>query len=164
MDDVALVTGANKGIGKEIARQLAERGLTVLLGARDEQRGRAAEAELAGAGDVRYLPLDVTDDASVRLAAATVEAEHGRLDVLVNNAGISIGRAPAGEVTVERVRDLYAVNVFGVVAVTHAMLPLLRRSAAARVVNVPSALGSLTLMAMDEHNRPEPFPYILAYN
>ncbi|MFL6078002.1 MAG: SDR family NAD(P)-dependent oxidoreductase [Mycobacteriales bacterium] len=160
--DVALVTGANKGIGKEIARQLAERGLTVLLGARDEGRGKAAAAELAGAGDVRYLPLDVADDASVRAAAAAVEAAHGRLDVLVNNAGISIGRAPAGEVAVERMRELYGVNVFGVVAVTNAMLPLLRRSAAPRVVNVSSELGSMALMAAKD-NRPE-FPYLLAYN
>src|SRR5690242_18946924 len=160
--DVALVTGANKGIGKEIARQLAGRGLTVLLGARDPERGRKAAAELAADGDVRYLPLDVADDASARAAAEAVAAAHGRLDVLVNNAGISIGRAPAGEVTADGMRQLYAVNVFGMVAVTHAMLPLLRRAAAPRVVNVTSGLGSLTLMAAGREA--DDFPYLLAYN
>ncbi|SDU49003.1 SDR family NAD(P)-dependent oxidoreductase [Jiangella alkaliphila] len=143
---IALVTGANKGIGKETARQLAAAGHTVVLGARDAGRGRAAAAEeLTGlAGDVHVVELDVTDDASVAAAAKTVDGRFGRLDVLVNNAGIALGWATPSETSVDDVRGTYAVNVFGLVAVTNALLPLLRRSAAGRIVNVSSDLGSLT--------------------
>ena len=142
---VALVTGANKGIGKEIARGLARRGMIVLLGARDVARGRAAAAELAADGAVVPVQLDVTDPASVAAAAAFVEREHGRLDVLVNNAGVGGGRGylEASAVTADDVRAVYETNVFGVVAVTHALLPLLRRSDAGRIVNVTSLRGSI---------------------
>ncbi|WP_242891503.1 SDR family oxidoreductase [Actinomadura litoris] len=144
---VALVTGGNKGIGREIVRGLAERGLTVYLGARDPERGRRAVAEMR-AGDVRFVQLDVTDPRSVEAAAATVDAETGRLDALVNNAGITtewdVGPA---EADAARLRDIYEVNVFGVVTVTSAFLPLLRRSGAARIVNVSSGLGSLTVLS-----------------
>jgi len=146
---IALVTGANKGIGREIARQLGGLGVTVWLGARDEVRGRAAEAELReGGADARFVQLDVTDPASVAAAAEVVDAEHGHLDVLVNNAGIAgpFDVAPSA-MTVGALRDLYEVNLFGAVAVTNAFLPLVRRAAAGRVVNVSSELGSLAVAA-----------------
>jgi NAD(P)-dependent dehydrogenase (short-subunit alcohol dehydrogenase family) len=142
---VALVTGANKGLGKETARQLLGRGMTVVMGSRDLERGAAAARELcedrAKAVPVR---LDVTDPASVDAVAARVRRDHGRLDVLVNNAGTVVDRLPADTTAVE-MRRTYEVNVFGVVTVVHAMLPLLRASAAARVVNVSSTTASLEL-------------------
>jgi NAD(P)-dependent dehydrogenase (short-subunit alcohol dehydrogenase family) len=156
---VALVTGANKGLGREIARQLARRGMIVLASARNDERGRRSADELRAEGiDVRFLVLDVTDPQSVQLAAERIDAEFGRLDVLVNNAGITCERerpsrdrsstsVQPSTITVADVRTTYDVNVFGVVAVTHAMLPLLRRASGARVVNMSSPLGSLTLRA-----------------
>jgi len=142
---VALVTGANKGIGLEIARGLGALGITVLVGARDGSRGRDAVAVLRqGGADAHHLALDVTDEVSVSGAARRVEADFGRLDILVNNAGVSIGsgRRPS-EVAPADVRRTYEVNVFGVVTVTNAFLPLLRRAPAARIVNMSSSLGSL---------------------
>ncbi|MBA2550599.1 MAG: SDR family oxidoreductase [Nocardioidaceae bacterium] len=146
--EVALVTGANKGIGREIARRLAAEGMTVYLGARDDQRGRIAAQELGGDGvDVRFVQVDVTDQAQIEAAAKQVDGDFGRLDVLVNNAGIGIEwGSSADEVTVEQMRRTFEVNVFGVVAVTRAFIPLLRRSAAGRVVNLSSPLGSLSLI------------------
>jgi NAD(P)-dependent dehydrogenase (short-subunit alcohol dehydrogenase family) len=138
-----LITGANKGLGFETARQLVAAGHTVYLGSRDAERGRAA-AEQVGA---RPVVIDVTDDASVAAAAKTIEADGG-LDVLVNNAGIE-GRTPEGgvigaeDVTADMMRTQFETNVFGVVRVTHAFLPLLRRSSAPVVVNVSSGLASL---------------------
>jgi NAD(P)-dependent dehydrogenase (short-subunit alcohol dehydrogenase family) len=141
---VAVVTGGNKGIGREIARQLGREGITVFIGARDEARGREAAEKLRGEGiDARPLHLDVTDDASVAAAAARVEQETGRLDVLVNNAGIAIDDAPPSRVSIDVLRRTYETNVFGLVRVTQAMLPLLRRSDAGRIVNLSSGLGSL---------------------
>jgi NAD(P)-dependent dehydrogenase (short-subunit alcohol dehydrogenase family) len=144
---IALVTGANKGIGFEVARQLGQRGSTVLVGARDPGRGAAAERALRDEGlDVHHLPLDVTDEASIAAAAKQVEADHGRLDILVNNAGIA-GVALSGlpsETPLDAFRTLFETNVVGVVAVTNAFLPLLRRSPAGRIVNVSSELGSIT--------------------
>ncbi|WP_348787355.1 SDR family oxidoreductase [Leifsonia sp. NPDC080035] len=144
---IALITGANKGIGYETARRLAELGMTVLIGARDEQRGREAEASLRELGaDARFVPLDVTDAASIARAAEWIDAEFGRLDVLVNNAGtatVSRQRALASETSLDDMRAVYEVNVFGLVAVTNAMLPLLRRAEAARIVNVSSEVGSI---------------------
>jgi NAD(P)-dependent dehydrogenase (short-subunit alcohol dehydrogenase family) len=133
----ALVTGANKGIGKEIARQLAAAGHTVYLGSRDAARGEHAAGEIAG--DVRPLVLDVTDAASVAAAARQVPA----LDILVNNAGISGSGKPADTEDVGTFRRIYETNVFGVVAVTNAFLPVLRCSAHPRIVNVSSGTGSL---------------------
>ncbi|HEY7596851.1 MAG TPA: SDR family oxidoreductase [Actinophytocola sp.] len=149
---VALVTGANKGIGYEIVRGLAKRGVTVLLGARDAGRRDAAVAKLAAEGlDVTGVPLDVTDAASVEAAAKTIEERHGRLDILVNNAGITGERSQApGAGAVAEVRRVFDVNVFGVIAVTDAMLPLLRRAAGARVVNMSSSVGSLADMTSDD--------------
>jgi NAD(P)-dependent dehydrogenase (short-subunit alcohol dehydrogenase family) len=133
----ALVTGANGGIGKEIGRQLLVSGFTVYVGSRDAARGQAAVDEL-GEG-ARLLVLDVTDDRSIALAAASVT----ELDVLVNNAGISDDGRPATETDVDTLRRVYETNVFGVLAVTNAFLPALRRSAHPRIVNVSSGTGSL---------------------
>jgi NAD(P)-dependent dehydrogenase (short-subunit alcohol dehydrogenase family) len=143
---IALITGANKGIGKEIARQLGAQGMTVLLGARDSGRGEEAAAELrAGGADARAVRLDVTDAASIEAAARQIESQYGRLDVLVNNAGIALdGGGPASTIDVDTLRRTYETNVFGVFAVTQAFLPLLRESEAGRIVNHSSGLGSLT--------------------
>jgi NAD(P)-dependent dehydrogenase (short-subunit alcohol dehydrogenase family) len=144
---VALITGANKGIGFATARQLGARGWTVLAGARDEARGKQAEQDLiAGGADARFVQLDVTDEQSVTQAAQWIGAGYGALDVLVNNAGIARGDWPGtpSGTSLETLRTVYETNVFGVVAVTNAMLPLLRRAPAARIVNVSSELGSIT--------------------
>ncbi len=130
-----LITGANKGLGFEAARQLIAAGHAVWVGARDQARGQRA-AETLGA---KFVGLDVTDEASVAAAAETV----GSLDVLVNNAGISGVAGSAAETTAEQMRAVYETNVFGVVRVLHAFLPLLERSRAPVVVNVSSGLGSL---------------------
>ncbi|GAA3394593.1 SDR family oxidoreductase [Streptomyces roseoviridis] len=141
---VAVVTGANKGIGREIVRQLAERGHTVYLGARDERRGREAAAALSVGGlDVRFLHLDVTDEDSVALAAKRLAEEAGVLHVLVNNAGVGGPMQLPSETPAEQVRTVYETNVFGVITVTNALLPLLRKAPSARIVNVSSAIGSL---------------------
>jgi NAD(P)-dependent dehydrogenase (short-subunit alcohol dehydrogenase family) len=143
---IALVTGANKGIGLETARQLAARGVTVLAGARDAVRGGEAERALrAGGADARFVPLDVTDAGSVRAAADWIEEEYGRLDILVNNAGIARGGPPSAT-DLGAMREVYETNVFGVIMVTNAMLPLLRRAPAARIVNVSSEVGSISAM------------------
>lgn len=134
---VALVTGATSGIGHQIARQLLAAGLTVLVGARDPQRGRAAVDELDG--DARLLVLDVTDPASIADATGRIEA----LDVLVNNAGINLGAEEAPTTDVDIFRRTFETNVFGVVAVTYAVLPALRRSPHPRIVNLSSGTGSL---------------------
>ncbi len=146
---IALVTGANKGIGYEIVAQLAERGMTVLLAARDERRRAEAVAALRGTGrEVHPVALDVTDPETARAAAATVEERFGRLDVLVNNAGISGGMTqPPSSVDPATVRAVFEVNVLGVLIVTNAMLPLLRRSPAPRIVNMSSGVGSLAAMS-----------------
>ena len=148
MTTIALITGANKGIGFATARLLGARGITVLAGARDESRGRLAERDLVASGaDARFVPLDVTDDKSVARAAEWIDAEYGVLDILVNNAGIARGdgRGRPSETTLGTLRAVYETNVFGVVAVTNAMLPLLRRSPAPRIVNVSSHAASLTI-------------------
>ncbi|UNO43010.1 SDR family oxidoreductase [Streptomyces sp. MST-110588] len=151
--EVALVTGANKGIGKQIARRLAAEGMTVYLGARDAERGRQAAGELAAqGGDVRFLQLDVTDQSQVDAAVRRIAQECDRLDVLVNNAGIVVEWGVAvPEVTADHMRAAFEVNVFGTVAVTQACIPLLRRSPAGRVVNMSSPLGSLTLLSDRDH-------------
>jgi NAD(P)-dependent dehydrogenase (short-subunit alcohol dehydrogenase family) len=148
--ETALVTGANKGIGKAIVQGLASAGVTVYLGSRDEQRGRTAVAELQSqnpAADIRFVQLDVTDAVSIAAAFHAVESTSGRLDVLVNNAGISSApgsrfRAPMQE-SAANIRTVFDTNVFAVVAVTNAFLPLLLQSPAGRIVNVTSKRGSL---------------------
>ncbi|GAA4935509.1 SDR family oxidoreductase [Actinoplanes utahensis] len=148
---IALVTGANKGIGYEIAAGLGALGWTVGIGARDEQRREAAVGKLrAGGVDAFGVPLDVTDDASVTAAAALIEERFGRLDVLVNNAAVTGGwkQAPT-ETDLAEIRTVVETNVIGVVRVTDALLPLLRRSAAPRIVNMSSGVGSLTRQSED---------------
>jgi NAD(P)-dependent dehydrogenase (short-subunit alcohol dehydrogenase family) len=142
---VALITGANKGIGLEIARQLAAAGATALIGARDPGRGeRAATALAADPLDVRFIRIDVTEQSTIDQGASRIERDFGRLDILVNNAGIGIDNAPPSQLEVDVLRRTYETNFFGVFAVTRAMLPLLRKSDAARIVNISSGLGSLT--------------------
>jgi NAD(P)-dependent dehydrogenase (short-subunit alcohol dehydrogenase family) len=143
---IALVTGANKGIGYEIAAGLGALGWSVGIGARDEARREAAVEKLRADGvDAFGVPLDVTDDASVQAAAALIEDRAGRLDVLVNNAGVTGGmpQEPT-KVAPETIRTAVETNVIGVVRVTNALLPLLRRSASPRIVNMSSTVGSLT--------------------
>ncbi|MEV6342726.1 SDR family oxidoreductase [Actinoplanes sp. NPDC051851] len=143
---IALVTGANKGIGYEIAAGLGALGWSVGVGARSAEARDAAVAKLrAGGADAFAVPLDVTDDASVTAAAALFSARYGRLDVLVNNAGITGGMAQMPTtVDLDVIRAVVETNVLGVVRVTNAMLPLLHRSAAPRIVNMSSGVGSLT--------------------
>ena len=142
-----LITGANKGIGKETARQLIAAGHRVFLGARDEERGRAAAAELGA----EFVQLDVTDDASVAAAAKTIE-DAGGIDVLINNAGVE-GRLPdngilaPADTTADDVRAVFETNVFGTMRVTHAFLPILRRSSAPVIVNLSSGLASLSTLS-----------------
>jgi NAD(P)-dependent dehydrogenase (short-subunit alcohol dehydrogenase family) len=144
---IALVTGANKGIGYAIAAGLGALGWSVGVGARDEQRREDAVAKLrAGGADAFGVPLDVTDDASVTAAVRLIDERAGRLDVLVNNAGVpGGGPGEPTRVTPEGIRAVMEVNVIGVLRVTNAMLPLLRRSPHPRIVNQSSHLGSLTL-------------------
>ncbi|WP_327660073.1 MULTISPECIES: SDR family NAD(P)-dependent oxidoreductase [unclassified Streptomyces] len=165
MKEIALVTGANKGLGKEIARRLAAAGLTVYLGARDATRGRGAAAELGAAGlDVQFVPLDVTVEEQVVAAVRAIEEECGRLDVLVNNAGIVTEWGLFFEdITADHLRRSFEVNVLGAVTVTRACLPLLRRSKGARVVNMSSPLGSLTLLDDPDHH-PAASRGLLAYS
>jgi NAD(P)-dependent dehydrogenase (short-subunit alcohol dehydrogenase family) len=145
---IALITGANKGIGFETARQLGAQGMTVLIGARDQALGEEAEQKLRAEGiDAHAIRIDVTDDTSVQAAAARIEAEYGLLDILVNNAGtatISRRRSTPSTTDLDDMRAVYETNVFGVVRVTNAMMPLLRRSPAARIVNVSSEVGSIS--------------------
>ncbi len=152
---VALVTGANKGIGLQVAKDLSSHGFTVLVGSRNLEDGKTA-AKSIGA-DVHAVQLDVTDQASIAAAAERIRNEFGRLDVLMNNAGISHApkqsgpfpeSAKSGLLTVaplDDVRAVFETNVFGVIAVTQAMLPLLREAPAGRIVNTASSGGSLTL-------------------
>ncbi|SNT25596.1 Short-chain dehydrogenase [Granulicella rosea] len=144
---VALVTGANRGIGRAIVSGLARSGFTVFLGARDPEKGRIAAAELQAEGDVRFVPLEVTSAASVLAARQAIESETGRLDVLVNNAGIGAApgsrfKDPIDEIA-ENMRAVYETNVFAVVTVTNAFIPLLLLSDAGRIVNVTSKRGSI---------------------
>jgi NAD(P)-dependent dehydrogenase (short-subunit alcohol dehydrogenase family) len=142
---VALVTGANKGLGRETVRRLAGRGWLVLLAARDRGRGMHTADTLASEGlDVEFVELDVTSDESVAAAVKFVAERADRLDVLVNNAGVSGPLQDPADMEADTLRALYEVNVFGQVRVTHAFLPLLRRSQQPRIVMVSSALASLT--------------------
>jgi len=145
---IALITGANKGIGFETARQLGKQEVTILIGARDAAKGEAAAARLRGEGlDVRSLPLDVTETDSIRRAVDKVTQEFGRLDILINNAGVMVDdqTKKVSEQSLDAWRTTFDTNVFGLVATTQAFLPLLRKSAAGRIVNLSSILGSNTL-------------------
>ena len=161
---IALVTGANQGIGLQIAKVLAAHGLIVLVGSRDLARGEAAAREVGT--NAHAIQLDVTDPVSVKAAAQRIDHEFGRLDVLIQNAAISSTGRPAGQsiedfakttrpsnVSIELMRAVWETNVFGVLTVYQAMLALLRKSPAARIVNVSSGVGSLTT------NSDSAFPY-----
>jgi NAD(P)-dependent dehydrogenase (short-subunit alcohol dehydrogenase family) len=164
---VALVTGANQGIGLQIAKDLAAHGFTVLVGSRNLENGEAAAKSVRA--DARALQLDVTDQASIAAAAERIRIELGRLDVLVNNAAISHAGKPgrslaemlkssrASVASLDEVRAVFETNVFGVIAVTQAMLPFLREAPAGRIVNVASGIGSLTL------NADPSYPYRAGY-
>jgi len=141
MSTITFITGANKGLGYETARRLIELGQTVIIGARDAGRGQAA-ADRLGA---RFVPIDVTDDGSVERAAADVEAHEGRVDTLINNAGVIGARVAAAELTGDDALLVFQTNVISVVRVTTAFLPLLRRSDAPAVINVSSGMGSFAL-------------------
>ncbi len=161
---VALVTGANQGVGLQVAKELAAKNFTVLVGSRNFARGEEAAKTIKG--DARALQLDVTDRGSIAAAAERVRKELGRLDVLINNAAISNTRKQPGmslaeyakislpsNASLDEVRAVWETNVFGVLAVYQAMLPLLREAPAARIVNVSSGVGSLT------RNSDRAFPY-----
>jgi NAD(P)-dependent dehydrogenase (short-subunit alcohol dehydrogenase family) len=143
---IALITGANKGIGYEVARQLGREGITVLIGARNPQLGEAAAAKLKVDGaDAHFIELDVTRPETIAKAAERIRAERGRLDILINNAGVvDKGDGPPSVADLDAVRRVLDVNFFGVLAVTQAMLPLVRKAASGRIVMVSSGLGSLT--------------------
>ncbi|MFB9476035.1 SDR family oxidoreductase [Nonomuraea salmonea] len=146
---ITFITGANKGLGRETARRLIALGHTVLLGARDPERG----AEVAAALGARFVPIDVTDDASVAAAAKDVAEHEGRIDVLINNAGIHGPFGDPSTLTGPVALGVFDVNVAGVVRATTAFLPLLRRSPEPRIVNVSSGMGSLALT--HDPSRPE---------
>lgn len=165
---IALVTGANQGIGLQIATDLAANGVAVLLASRNLDRGKSAAHSIDG--DVHPIQLDVTDEASIRVAVAHVERQFGRLDILINNAAIArangdeaetmqdyIQRSRATLISVDEVRTIWETNVFGVLSVTQAFVPLLRKSKSARIVNVSSSLGSLAINAV-------PHPYRATFN
>lgn len=142
---VALVSGANRGIGREIVRQLAERGVTTILGSRDEEKGRAAAEGIDG--DVRVRQLDVTDEKGIQSLARDIEEEFGRLDVLVNNAGISIDRGQHGlDADLDVVRETLEMNLFGAWRLCEAFVPLMQRNRYGRIVNVSSGMGALNDM------------------
>jgi len=148
-----LITGGNKGLGFETARRLVAAGHTVYLGARDPERGKQAATDLGA----HYLPLDVTSDESIAAAARQLESGAGRLDVLINNAGIPGPRHTARELTADDLRITYDVNVFGPVRMLHHFLPLLDRSDNPVVVNVSSGLGSIAT-AVDPEGQGDAVP------
>jgi NAD(P)-dependent dehydrogenase (short-subunit alcohol dehydrogenase family) len=145
-EKIALITGANKGIGFETARQLGQQGITVLLGARDEAKADQAAEKLRKEGlDAHGVVLDVNSGDSIKKAAAQIDREYGRLDILVNNAGVMLDddkKKPSGQ-SLEVWRKTFDTNLFGLIATTQAMLPLLRKSDAGRIVNLSSILGSI---------------------
>ena len=158
---IALITGANKGLGYETALQLGKQGVHILLGSRDTQRGTAAAQALTKEGiTVSAIAIDVTDAASIAAAAAQVAKQHGRLDILINNAGILDYAADTGVETtsVDTFRRVFETNLFGLVAVTQAFLPLIKKSSAGRIVNLSSILGSIA-----EHSDPSSMIYAMRF-
>jgi NAD(P)-dependent dehydrogenase (short-subunit alcohol dehydrogenase family) len=157
---IALITGANKGLGLEVARQLGQQGVTVVLSARDAAKGQAAADKLRAENiDAHFVPLDVTDAADIAALPAYFQTNFGGLDILINNAGISIDRS--GQTTLEQLRQTYETNVIAPYAITEALLPLLQESKAGRVVNHSSILGSITTLRNVEAMRDEG---MFAYN
>ena len=150
---VALISGANKGIGFETARQLGQKGITVILGSRDLAKGETAAAQLKKEGiDARAVKLDVVNPADIKAVADTMAHDYGHLDILVNNAGImleAIGGNNTSTVSDEILRKTFDTNFFAAVAITRVFLPLLKKSDGGRIVNVSSILGSLALHATE---------------
>ena len=147
---IALITGANKGIGFETARQLGQEGIIVLVGARDAKKGEAAAETLRREKiEAHALTIDVSDEASIREAVKQVESDYGRLDILVNNAGVMVDdeKKKPSEQSLETWRKTFETNLFGLIVTTQAFLPLLRKSEAGRIVNLSSILGSITFHA-----------------
>lgn len=158
---IALVTGANRGLGFETARRLAQQGVKTLLGARTEERGKEAEAKLRGEGlEVEFILLDMNDEKTHESAARVIKEKFGKLDILVNNAGVNLeGSADleiqsASQTPIEIYRKTFETNFFGLITLTQKLLPLVKRSPAGRIVNLSSALGSSTL-----HSDPASFLY-----
>ncbi|RUT02822.1 short-chain dehydrogenase [Dulcicalothrix desertica PCC 7102] len=166
MKKIVFISGATKGIGNEVAQQLALHDFIVLIGARNRQHGKAAveKLQLNGA-DAHFIQLDVNDESSIKFAAETISKQFGKVDVLINNAGVnyefSSGTRPS-MLSVDTLKDTFITNFFGVFAIIHHFLPLLKQAGAARIINVSSTLGSLTALS-----NPENFFYgvnSLAYN
>jgi NAD(P)-dependent dehydrogenase (short-subunit alcohol dehydrogenase family) len=163
---IALITGANKGIGFEIARQLGAQDISILVGVRNQTLGEAAVQKLLAENiNATTIHLDVTNQDTIDAAAAFIEQIYGKLDILVNNAGISTREwnTPPSELPLEDLQKAFGTNVFGVFAVTKAMLPLLRRSESGRIVNLSSEMGSLSINA-DPTSFTADLPPTLAYN
>jgi NAD(P)-dependent dehydrogenase (short-subunit alcohol dehydrogenase family) len=164
---IALVTGANKGLGLETCRQLAQKGIVVLMGSRDAVRGKAAEKNLKDEGlRAAFVQLDVTNSQQIRAVKDYIEKEFGKLDILVNNAGMlspdeSLYANSVETVPLKAIRETFDVNFFGMIELTQALLPLIKKSDAGRIVNIASVLGSLTLHS-DESSmfyQVKPFAY-----
>ena len=153
---LALITGANKGLGFEMARQLGQQGIAILLAARDAAKGEAAAAKLAQEGiDVRAVKLDVVNAADISAVKELIEKDYGSLDILINNAGVmneggDWAANTSATVTAEALHETFETNFFAVVALTQALLPLIEKAPAARIVNMSSILGSLTFHAKPE--------------
>ena len=141
---IALITGGNRGIGFEVARQLAEKGIEVLIGSRDVDKGQQAVTKLTSNNlPVTFIQIDVTNQTTIDLAVSQVAKLYGRLDILINNSGVFTNEPRPNELTLELIRHNFEVNFFGAFAVTKAFLPLLRQSSSGRIVNVSSGLGSI---------------------
>lgn len=168
MKEIALITGANKGLGFETAKELAKKGFKVILGARDERRGKKAAEALKKEGlDVEFLQLDVNDSESIRKAVASIEAKYEKLDVLVNNAGVlhreeGLGSSTVLSVPANILRETFETNFFGLVDLTQRLVPLIRKSENGRIINVSSILGSLQLAIEREADGASATPF--AYN
>jgi NAD(P)-dependent dehydrogenase (short-subunit alcohol dehydrogenase family) len=162
-ETIAFVTGANKGLGREVSRQLATKGILVLMGARDPERGQKAVEDLKARNlPVEFIQVDVTSQPSVDKAADEIAQRYGRLDILVNNAGIALDWFSGLELTADVLQKTFETNVFGVFRVTRALLPLLQKSKHGRIVNMSSGLGSITRKA--EPNSPLPVDILMAYS
>lgn len=145
---IALITGANRGIGFETAKQLGSEGFTVLIGARNKKNGEEAEAKLKESGiDAYFIEIDVNDQSSIERAAKEINEKCGRLDVLVNNVGAAFDMNNVLEVDPKILKDTFDINFFSMLAVTKAMLPLIHKSTSGRIVNMSSELGSLTRLS-----------------